>query len=275
MTEGEAVNPGTEPSSGENIGLLDVTGISTGGIQSPFQPTNPKMSEYKETAPGSGSWFARSGGTPKNDWSGIDETRPRAKNSTMQMRSSNPANEQKAHAARVKGLAVKLEMDGNLPEFYESMTRKLQGTGLDTIAHTPDPFRPNEKPMVMVIKNHARYASNLEFNIEKINKFAQENYDEFDQLNDNDAQELLFNSISDQLRSDLQLVVEHSDCFVSVYLRLLDLVVSVSSAHHDKLRESIRTTLPNKYPGEDVKALCDFYKEAADELYRATVKLGT
>ena len=83
MTEGEADIPGTEPSRGENIGLLDVTGIS-GGIQSPFQPTNPKMSEYKETAPGSGSWFARSGGTPKNDWSGIDETIPRAKKSTMQ-----------------------------------------------------------------------------------------------------------------------------------------------------------------------------------------------
>ena len=186
------------------------------------------------------------------------------------MRSTNPANEQKAYAARVEGLAVKLEMDGNLPEFYESMTRKLQGTGLDTIVHARDPFRPNEKPMVMVIKNHARYTSNLEFNIEKINEFAEANYDEFDQLNDNDAQEFLFHSISDQLRSDLQLVVEHSDCFVSVYLRLMDLVVSVSSAHHDKLRESIRTTLPSKYPGEDVKALCDFYKEASDELYRAS-----
>ena len=72
MTEGESVNPDNEPVSGETIGLLDVTGIS-GGIQSPFQPTNPKMSEYKETAPGAGLWFARSGGPPKNDWSGIDD----------------------------------------------------------------------------------------------------------------------------------------------------------------------------------------------------------
>ena len=252
----------------ENVNESAITDFAN--LPSPFQPVNPKMAEYKEVVPGSGNFFARSGGPPKNDWSGIDDSKPRAKKSTIQMRSTNPANEQKDHTARVEGLAVKLEMDGNLPGFYESMTRKLQGTGLDTIAHARDPFHPNEKPMVMVIKNHARYTSNLEYNIEKINEFAQANYDEFDQLNDNDAQELLFNSISDQLRSDLQLVVENSDCFVSMYLRLMDLVVSVSSAHHDKLRESIRTTLPNKYPGEDVKALCDFYKEAADELYRAS-----
>ena len=205
-----------------------------------------------------------------NDWSGIDETRPRAKKSTMQMRSSNPANEQKAHASRVEGLPVKLEIDGNLPEFYESATRRLQTTGLDTIAYARDPYYSNTKPTVMVIKNHAQYTSNLEHNIEKINDFAEKNYDEFDQLNDNAAQEFLFNSISDQLRTDLQLVLEPDDCFVSVYLRLMDLVVSVSSAHYDKLREAIRHKLPKHYPKEDVKALCDFYKESADELHRAS-----
>ena len=188
----------------------------------------------------------------------------------MQMRSSYPASEQKAHASRVKGLPVKLEMDGNLPELYESATRKLQSNGLDTIAHAQDPLYPTEKPTVMVIKHHARYTANLEHNIEKINQFAEENYDEFDQRNDKAAQELLFNSVSDQLRTDLQLVIEPSDCFVSVYLRLMDLVVSVSSAHHDKLHEAIRLKLPKQFPGEDVKALCDFYKESADELHRAS-----
>ena len=269
MTEVGSETTGKKPVSDENLGIMDVSGI-TGGIQSPFAPPNPKMSEFYETAPGSGSWYARSGGPPKSDWSGIDESRPRAKKSTLQMRSSNPAHEQKTHATRVEGLPVKLDMDGNLPEFYESATRRLQSTGLDTIAYARDPLYPTEKPTVMVIKHHARYTANLEHNIEQINKFAEDNYDDFDQLNDNAAQEFLFNSVSDQLRTDLQLVVEHSDCFVSVYLRLMDLVVSVSSAHHDKLRESIRLKLPKQYPGEDVKSLCEFYKESADELHRAS-----
>ena len=245
MTEEDCGNLGTQPTGGEEIGASNISGIMSEDIPTSFQPMNPKMAEYKETAPGSRSWFARSGGPPKNDWSGIDETRPRAKKSTMQMRSSNPANEQKAYASRVEGLPVKLEIEGNLPEFYESVTRRLQTTGLDTIAYARDPYYSNTKPTVMVIKNHAQYTTNLEHNVEKINEFAEKNYDEFDQLNDNAAQELLFNSISDQLRTDLQLVIDPEDCFVSVYLRLMDLVVSISSAHHDKLRGQGN---PNRIP---------------------------
>ena len=52
-------------------------------IPSPFQPANHKMAEYKEVFPGSKTFFARSGGPPKNDWSGIDDSKPRAKKSTM------------------------------------------------------------------------------------------------------------------------------------------------------------------------------------------------
>ena len=50
----------------------------------------------------------------------------------------------------------------------------------------------------------------------------------------------------------------------------MDLVVSVSSSHHDKLREAIRHKLPKHYSKEDIKALCEFYKESADELHRAS-----
>ena len=49
----------------------------------------------------------------------------------------------------------------------------------------------------------------------------------------------------------------------------MDLVVSVSSAHHDKLREAIRKELPRSFPNENIKALCESYKEKADELSRA------
>ena len=49
----------------------------------------------------------------------------------------------------------------------------------------------------------------------------------------------------------------------------MDLVVSVSSAHHDKLREAIRNELPRSFPTENIKALCESYKEKADELSRA------
>ena len=86
-----------------DIGKIDVSGISESNLVSPYQPSNPNMSKYKETSPGSGHWFARSGGPPKSDWSGIDETMPRPNKSTMQLRSFNPAHEEKVHAKRVEG----------------------------------------------------------------------------------------------------------------------------------------------------------------------------
>ena len=64
-------------------------------------------------------------------------------------------------------------------------------------------------------------------------------------------------------------MIEASDCFISVCLRLMDLVISVSSAHHDQLREAIRKDLPKSYPGENITTLCDSFREKADELSRA------
>ena len=264
-------NTGNEPGTEEigDLGRINISGISESNVPSPFQPTSPIMSDFKETAPGSGNWYARSGGPPKNDWSGLDDTQTRAKKNTMQMRSFNPSNEQKAYAARVEGLPVKFKESSSLPEFYDAVIRKLEGHGLDTIAYTQDVHYPTVKPTVMVIKNHARYTVNLEHNIETINSFAKQHYDDFDQLNDNAAQEFLFNSLDDSLCVNLHKVIESEDCFIVVWLRLMDLVVSVSSAHHDKLREAIRKELPRSFPNENIKALCESYKEKADELSRA------
>ena len=151
----------------------------------------------------------------------------------------------------------------------DAVIRRLKGFGLDAIAHTRDVQYPTTKPTVLVIKTHARYTVNLEHNIETIDQFAEENYDEFDQLNDNAAQEFLFNSLEERLCVNLHKVIEASDCFISVWLRLMDLVISVSSAHHDQLREAIRKDLPKSYPGENITTLCDSFREKADELSRA------
>ena len=144
----------SSPASGGDIGdigRIDVSGFSESNLQSPFQPSNPKMSNYEETSPGSGHWFARSGGPPKSDWSGIDETMPRPKKSTMQLRSFNPAHEEKVHAKRVEGLPVKFKQGHSLTEFYDAVTRKLEGYGLDTIAYARDLHNPTTKSTVSVI----------------------------------------------------------------------------------------------------------------------------
>ena len=102
--------------------ILGELALSGSNLQSPFQPSNPKMSEYKEISPGgSGHRFNRSGGPPKSDWSGIDP-----KKSTMQLWSFNPAHEQKEHAKRVEGLPVKFKQGHSLTESYDSVTRKLE-----------------------------------------------------------------------------------------------------------------------------------------------------
>ena len=128
-----------------DLGRIDVSGITTGNIPSPFVPSNPKMADYKETAPGSGQWFARSGGPPKSDWSGIDTTMTRPKKGSMQLRSFNPAHEQKVHAKRVEGLPIKFKQGHSLTEFYDAVIKKLEGFGLDTIAYTRDLHDPDTK----------------------------------------------------------------------------------------------------------------------------------
>ena len=82
---------------------------------------------------------------------GIDETMPRPKKSTMQLRSFNPAHEQKGHAKRVEGLPVKFKQGHSLTEFYDAVTRKLEGYGLDTIAYARDLHNPTTKSTVSVI----------------------------------------------------------------------------------------------------------------------------
>ena len=121
----------------------------------------------------------------------------------------------------------------------------------------------------MVIKNHARYTPNLEHNIEKINKFAESNFDDFDALNNNDALEFLYDPLDDNLRINLQKLVDPSDCFISVWLRLMDQIVSASSTHHEELRESIRKDYPKNYSGENIRLLCESLKDKGDELEKA------
>ena len=73
MTQEEENIPPSVEDVGD-VGRLNISCFSEGNIPSPYQPENPIMSEFKETAPGSGHWYARSGGPPKNDWSGLDDT---------------------------------------------------------------------------------------------------------------------------------------------------------------------------------------------------------
>ena len=151
----------------------------------------------------------------------------------------------------------------------DAVIRRLKGFGLDAIAHTRDVQYPTTKPTVLVIKTHARYTVNLEHNIETIDQFAEENYDEFDQLNDNAAQEFLFNSLEERLYVNLYKDIKASDCVVTVWLSLMNLVISLSLAHHDQLCEAMCKNLPKSYPAENIKALFDSFREQAEELSRA------
>ena len=65
---------------------------------------------------------------------------------------------------------------------------------MDTIAYARDLYNPTTKPTVLVIKNHARYTPNLEYNnIQQINDFTELHFDDF--VNNNDALEFLYDSL--------------------------------------------------------------------------------
>ena len=81
-------------------------------------PKDPKMGTCIETFIGSNSFHCLFGGTPKADWSGIEDPDQRSR-SDLQFRSLDPVAGQKSTLYRQKGLSKKFERKHNLTEFQD------------------------------------------------------------------------------------------------------------------------------------------------------------
>jgi len=59
---------------------------------------------------------------------------------------------------------------------------------------------------------------------------------------------------------------EHADTFVSIWLRLTDVLLSVSSCHYDDIREKVRKCTRTSFAQENIELMVESIKINMEEL---------
>ena len=231
-----------------------------------FIPPKPIMAAaFAEAFDGAKDWNTQFGGKPNFLWTGLDTTF----NSSLTYKSPNAKrflNEfqnAKQYEKRTVGLKIKFTEKANLNDFKMQTYAELLKHGLDTITFVHDPS--DNTKMVSVVKDHPRFVIALDMSIENARKLSYK-YDRYDQENSAAAREFLVNSLHQDLASRLIKVVETTDSFAIVWLRLLKLLVPTSVAHFDNLRETLRKIDPLKYECENLESLVQDLRLITDEL---------
>jgi len=221
------------------------------------------MSSYNESYKGAADWHAISGGKPKADWSGLDASVPRSAPNPKQERPAKSDAKQKAYARRIVGLTVPFKEGHSLRDFREDILDHLNKNGLDTITFLPDVA--DRQVMRSIITEHPKFTTSLLESI-KIAKNISLKYDAFDLDNSVAATEFLFASLDTELTRRVKRLMEPGDTFAAVWLRLIDVLVSISSRHHDDIREKVRRCSPTDYAHENLEAMIDDIKVSFEDL---------
>ena len=79
-------------------------------------PANPIMSTYQESYEGAGDWYAISGGKPKFDWSGLEDSVSSRHVNPKQHRPAKQKSKLEAYKYRVQGLKVAFKEGMNIKQ---------------------------------------------------------------------------------------------------------------------------------------------------------------
>ena len=161
---------------------------SSGTAPPVYKPDSPTMGgviQYQGK-----DYVAWTGGKPKADWSGLEDSTASYKN-PRQPRGNSVSGEQKAFSYRTQGLQEKFSQEGDLSAFIQKVEKHLVHYGLDSIAYLPDP--QDKQTMRSVITEHARFS--VENAKDEQAKLVTK-YDEYGKKNNEAAAEFLFDSLS-------------------------------------------------------------------------------
>ena len=218
------------------------------------QPPNPIMGIYLESYPRAGDWYAISGGKPLPDWSGLDPSATKTNPNPRQQRSINAASKRKSYKYLTEGIENKFKQGMNITDFRDDIYKHLIKHGLDTISYLPD-IADNSK-VSNIVKEYPRFVGSLSESL-KIAKSTQANYDEFDNENSEAGIEFLLASLDDSLKRRLNLHEEIDDTFATKWLRLMQILTSISSKHYDDVRQKIRQCSPIQYAQENIVTMVE------------------
>ena len=224
----------------------------------PFKPIKPKFGDISEV--GTDSWAAWTGGKPKADWSGLEDSNPTAIAAT-QYRPTSISSQAKSQTYRVQGLTTKFTRTSDLQTFEKKIMKHLISYGLDTITYATNPTDPTK--VVSVVDHHALF--NLKEGSKTGNDLKKNKFDSYDHANDRDAKEFLLNSVDAELESQLYENCEDEDSFVTLWLNLIHIIRSVSIDRFDKVKDRIKNRKMSDYSGENVESISsDFLSDWKD-----------
>ena len=206
------------------------------------------------------------GGKPKADWSGLEEPNPK----TIQpnrCRTTSVTSQSKSLRYRTQGLETKLTRDSDFQIFQKKFMKRLVACGMDTIAYVVDPS--DALKVMSVVTNHAKH--DLTAGVKIANDTALVHFNKYDFANTVDARELLFESLGEELETQLCENCDEEDSFAACWFHLVNIISSVSVERFEKIKTTIKDRNCKEYPGENVESMATDYLKDWKELHGASM----
>ena len=183
------------------------------------------------------------GGKPKIDWSELADSKdlyidPR------QFRPTSAGSAQKSKSYRMVAVEPNLSKGSNLLDFQKIFKKRLESHGLDTITYLPDPEQAssnvtgtNSGNMLSILTHHSRFTR------ERATALANEYFTKFDmynRANNEDAKELLYNSIDTEIQKELDLVKDRFDTFVEHWMEVVSIIRVPTTDKIEAIKKTFR-----------------------------------
>ncbi len=177
-----------------------------------------------------------------------------------QYRQTGVAHAAKSQHYRIDVKGTKFSKDSDLLAFQKDVMDHLTNYGLDTITYLADP--QDKESMVSIVTDHAKYNPR---EVNALEASQKELYDKYDNANIRDARKYLMNSLSPDLKKQMNETCQPDDTFIAYWMNLMILVRPVSIRQFEKIKNRLKGRKIKNYPGENVETISsDFlsdYKE--------------
>ena len=226
-----------------------------------IKPTVPKNGGVVKTP--DGKWDVWTGGKPKHDWTGLDNSSAKTFESPNQLRATSRYS-QKGYNYRKTGTKTKFGSDDDLTPFQDTVMEHLKDTGMDSISYLPDP--KDTTKMISVITSHSRFTIT---SVRDHRQTFKPLYDEYDLMNDKAAAHFLIDSLSPEFGALIKKKTKDDDTFTIVWMLVLQSIQSTSIEVLEQIKMRIKARHPSQYSGENLAKLGEHFLDDASLLESA------
>ena len=236
------------------------TAATTPGATPNTRPDSaqPKMGHLVQV---DGKWFAKLGGVPRSDWSGL--SKPSQHASGGQYRSLDKTKSYKI-SEQLTALDPKWQKKHKLTTLQQHIVKQLVKTGMEQHCYLPHPYKPNE--VINVVKHPHIVSRDLDFIRKECTKQARA-YDDWDRENVEYARDLLLDSIHPSLHPTVAGINDEDDPFLVTWIKVVREWSILTREKAEAVRAQIETCDIRNFHGMDVAQAVDYLRPLCDGLY--------